>query len=475
MDNKLSNIYKEYGETFRLSEISGAGNGLFATRDIEKDELIFKDTALFRTCLPPTTQSCCSYCHIHETNMKHKENIDPETCTHSSLVSCSGNCGMRFCSSKCMEYLNKRGHRWLCHPSTYSQGGIIDLLSHNDPQGHIVLAFTVYATILEEMYQIELKQARVEQNESINTQLPQPPAASSSSSSSSSYSCSSSSTVRTTPIEIFDNLMFSIQREDYCRTTHAFRNGLNEVDEDMFSSLIAPAYYSSYLETPLKLITEYFQNENHLPRQLWKRQFEEGTKGRPEGSNQEHQHQYYVTFLQSELFTDEMFIRRLIGTFVINNLQIEMIMDNDDGDTAASSSSSNGTTVGDGILLGTGLYKLYSKMNHSCLSNIRNEMGCNTATSKNNKTSTHRVDSGGGGGDDDGDDGTFAQVCVYAKRKIIKGEEITNCYLHLNDSTACISKKSRNVMLRQYMFTCTCDLCSQEGGQPPDSESDDDY
>jgi hypothetical protein len=332
---------------FSVTQLSGKGNGLVAHSKISKGSLIFGDRPLFRNCGGHCAQACA-------------------TCgfgVEIGTYSCPGNCGLLYCSALCAQKMDERGHTWIC--TAYKSGGLVSQLATNDPLGHIVLAFTVYAKVLSCM---------LEHAES-------------------------------TAEEAYSMLVSGIQSEDYCLTAHAYRNGVvADVDEDLFSSLIAPAYFGSYLGGPLLAITAYFNDSSVA--EMWV------LKGGEESR--------YAAFLQSSLFTG-MFLRRMVGMFVVNNLEIT-------------------TTQSTGVK-GTGLYKIYSKMNHSCDCNTRNSVGAE------------------------------AEVLVYAARDIEAGEEITTSYLHVEDPCS-LSRRARNEMLSQYLFTCKCALCSQIGGQPDDTEGD---
>lgn len=336
-------------ELFSVRQLSGKGNGLVACAKIPKDSLIFRDKPLFKNCGIYNGRVCASCGSIVEIS------------THT----CSGNCGLYFCSESCSLHVEQNGHSWIC--AGYEDGGLIHTLATIDPLGHIVLALFVYARVLSHM----IEHANF------------------------------------TAYEAYTDLVSGIQSEDYCRTAHAYRNGIVDFDEELFSSLVAPAYFASYLGAPLLAISSYFNSG--VVENIWISKGGDASR--------------YALFLQSELFTG-MFLRKLVGMFVVNNLEI-------------CNTQSRGVK-------GTGLYKVYSKMNHSCLCNTRNDVGAE------------------------------AEVLVYAARDIEEGEEITTSYLHLPDPLS-VSRRARNEMLSQYLFTCKCVLCTQNGGQPNDTESDGDY
>eukprot|EP01041_Mallomonas_annulata_P005376 gene5376-10751_t len=195
-----------------------------------------------------------------------------------------------------------------------------------------------------------------------------------------------------------ENILNGFHSEDYCKTVHSFRCGLKEVDPDLFENLIAPAYFESHLASPMKTIQEVFSNN---PTELW---------GKGETATLRSQE-----FLTSNIF-QQLFIRRLYGIFAVNNLQLELL----------NSQNNNQST-----LYGTGLYPLYSKLNHSCI--------CNTY----NNINEH-----------------YGEVVVYAARNISEDEEITTTYLHVDPTS--ISRRQRHNQLRKYMFKCKCILCEEE-------------
>ena len=112
----------------------------------------------------------------------------------------------------------------------------------------------------------------------------------------------------------------------------------------------------------------------------------------------------------------------------------------------------------------TGLFKDFTKMNHSCISN--------TSCIQSNNT---------------------ISVNVAADRDIKKGEEITNSYINhsiknrntqishqkdnidnLNYLNSKLTKKQRYSELRQYLFECHCTLCESEVIDS-DEDSNDSY
>ena len=126
-----------------------------------------------------------------------------------------------------------------------------------------------------------------------------------------------------TAMEAATHLLLGFQRVDYCRTVHALRCGRLDVDEEMFATMIAPAYFASHLEVPLELIKEIMSNED-----CW-------------GSGDEGRLQADI-FVNSEIF-QPLFFRELMGSFAINNLEVRI---HDDNEAVTSNLSSTNTDTG---------------------------------------------------------------------------------------------------------------------------------
>jgi hypothetical protein len=184
------------------------------------------------------------------------------------------------------------------------------------------------------------------------------------------------------------------------------RCGLREIDEQMFNELIAPAYVASRILPAFELVLRVFVElgDAHV---AW-------------GAVASDRSDRARAFCQGDHMTSPLFMQHVLGTFATNNLQVV-------------------TSSGDESLMGTGLYKMYSKMNHSCSSNVRNIF-----------------------------DGAQREnvVCVVAARDIRCGEEICSSYLHAPDEP----RRERQRALRKYLFACTCERCESEQGQDSDSD-----
>ena len=124
-------------------------------------------------------------------------------------------------------------------------------------------------------------------------------------------------------MEAATQLLLGFQKVDYCRTVHALRCGQLDVDEEMFATMIAPAYFSSHLEVPLELIKEIMSNED-----CWGT----GEEGRIQADK----------FISSEIF-QPVFFRELMGSFAINNLEVRI---QDENETAANLVSGTSTDTG---------------------------------------------------------------------------------------------------------------------------------
>lgn len=265
-----------------------------------------------------------------------------------------------------------------------TNGGIIDRLQEHDPKGEIILALMLYCIIAQNCLE-----------KSIESQI--------------ALTCN----------EILEvgNLLLSkedFQMIDYCRTEHAARSGISAVtlaSEDLFLTLIAPAFYDSYLAGPMEIFKEVFTTSP-----IW------------DNVKNTFSCNLAKNFLDSGIF-EPLYFRNIMGIFVTNNLQIM--------------STHTGENNIELVLNGTGIYSTYSKMNHACI--------CNTTN---------------GGGFEQ------AKVIVSALKDIEIGEEITTSYLHcLNPNE--ISRKKRCTALSQYLFVCECILCEEQKlNENSDDDSD---
>lgn len=383
----LRNDFSEvtyYDETaLKVAAIEGKGNGVIATRFIKENELLFVEKPLFKNCHRTERygEFCLWCCRSNISHNVHFNNVQSHL---STCLKCDV-CTAIYCSEKCRQLSRDSGHQWLC--GAYASG-VVDRLNEKDPRGHILLALDVYAKIAQDML-----------------------------------------THPSVPAHSFvASVLEGVQVLDYCRITHAFRCGLKAVDEELFASLIAPAYFRSYLEEALELFESYFNSATI--RVFWGDQEGEGGGGRCE------------EFLGSELFT-ENFFRHIIGAFASNCLEIKVL---DDGENLSAS------------LRGTGFFKLYSKLNHNCTPNTLN---ASAAAVQSMAVAAH------------------AEVAVFAARDIAVGEEITTSYLDLqhgsrglSNGVGTMTRKERQQKLRQYMFRCKCRMCEEEKGRDGEDSSD---
>jgi hypothetical protein len=139
------------------------------------------------------------------------------------------------------------------------------------------------------------------------------------------------------PVQAAEKIFFGYYKVDYCRSVHAYRGGNNEIPDEMFNNLIGPAYFSSRLENPLKIIQSIFEENIIWDEYLGKKN----------------------AFLDSEIFT-ELYFRRVMGMFMSNTLAIRI-----EGDDNMDGVANNGC----------GLFKIYSNLNHSCCCNTFNQGG----------------------------------------------------------------------------------------------------
>ena len=156
------------------------------------------------------------------------------------------------------------------------------------------------------------------------------------------------------------------------------------------------------------------------------------------------------TFLSSGVF-DQLFFRNIMGMFRVNNLSVEIVPGNQNKICESNAQSELNFVEGETnqqipaastTLHGTGLYYIYSKMNHSCNPNTANNSDLEST-----------------------------QVNVWANCDIHEGEEVTTTYLHTGDSSL-LSYDERRGRLLQYLFECTCILCNSQRQESADAEEE---
>lgn len=300
-------------------------------------------------------------------------------CNHAPIpMGCE--CGLMVCSSACHSLALRNGHQWLC--AGYAHGAIIDKLTALDKRGHHTLALILLCKTAQEVYSAPLDQCD----------------------------------------RILADCLKDTHVEDYCHVTHALRSGNMSVHPELFDSFIAPAYFE-HIAASHALLLDYMSSD--LIKALW--------------ANCEDGHAKRSRFLASE-WLNEIGFRRILGTFLVNNLQIDS----------------------DGVV-GTGLYRTFAKMNHSCANNAHTVTRLVPATVSD--VDVAEVSD------------NCAEVAVYALRDIQPGEEITVSYLHVPDPRS-LTRRERKAYLLQYLFVCQCELCMEqkltESTHDSDTEEEDD-
>ncbi len=212
------------------------------------------------------------------------------------------------------------------------------------------------------------------------------------------------------PIEAAEQVLNGFHMADFCKIMKAIRDNTLEVNDDLFHNIIAPAYFVSYLNGGYEIIKEIMKDPSS-----WK----------SHDANDE----LLTKFMSSDIFSESYF-RNIMGAFLSNNLEIKIILENNE------------------MLIGSGLYSTYSKMNHSCECNtiVETDLYCGT------------------------------EVIVIAARDIKKGEEIMTTYLHEDPKLYAVKHRKRDLI--QYLFHCKCNLCTieeSEGGGEDDDASQEDY
>ncbi len=376
--------------SYIVASFAGRGNGLLAAKNIEAGELIFEDKPIswYRRNVRP--EAMCGHCGRY---IAHKD-----TSVACNLKSSEANaedscCAQVYCSSACRDLSVRDGHRFLCQTvSGYGVDSLSRDMGEADRLGHFGLAVQVLCLIAERYL------ASCTGGDSHSRNCP----------GASSSRAENESDVRLTPEAAGDLVLSGIHSVDYCKCIHAWRTGQIDTDEDMFKNLLRPAYFSSHLEHPHSIARRVLSNAS-----AW-------------GKGNE---AYQQEFLSSNVMSGEYF-SSLCGIFVSNNLQIKIVGEGLEADSEAD---------------GTGIFPIFSKMNHTCDCNTRNQ------------------------------NGAVASVAVYAARPIAEGEEITTSYLHSEPSTMSVRKRGRS--LSQYLFRCRCDSCvadREKGGFDSDDVSSSD-
>ena len=377
-------------------------------------------------------------------------------------VKCQRDCHKLFCCEDCRVSSVHGGHDWLCESLQLASNHLLQQLAEMDTKGHYRLACKLYARIASQTL------LDVQENESIN--------------------------IAEHSLLVAEKILGEYCCIDFARTMHVSRTGRIDIDENMFETMLFPAYFSGYLETPLAITKNIFRQSGSI---LW--------------ANRERNE----AFLSSQIFSDK-FYSRMIGMFVVNCLSvyvsspfdeilsqtISMQNRNKNQDKKSHSAlDEHKALMIDQIveylqtklrtqqqylqtedeeedegaakvkpvvhsfqgMSGTGLFPLFSKTNHSCV--------CNTSMHGSDRVS----------------------VTIMASQDIAAGEEITNCYIHhhslgsqdqnsasshtnaVNEQhklNSNMTKKQRYRALRQYVFECHCPLCES---QVIDSDEDSDY
>lgn len=416
--------------SFIISKFDGnRGNGLVATRQIEAGELIFEESPFLWYLTSEATNHSCSFCGSTYTEPLH---ISCSYMEGKSDGRSSGDayiCNEVYCSSTCRDNASQRGHRWTCTgTSGRNTKSYLAQLKALDTMGHLGLALHSICTLAQQY--LDSNNPSIESEENKPT-TPRPP-------------CQS-------PEQLAEIMLQGFPLIDYCHSIHACRDGKLTVDQEMFDSFLSPTYYRARLEEPQRLMKELLSNE-------------EAWGGGAEGARLARE------FCSSYVFT-EAFLKRLMGVFISCNLTMryteplrsypplgEATTGNPSTQDASSRKISSSNAIsGDGgggggrEVFGTGLFTLYSKMNHSCECNTRNSMRASDA-------GAHSV----------------GRVAVHASRIILAGEEITTTYLHGPRPACELSVRERHRELLQYLFACNCTLCESQG-LPADDSDDADY
>ena len=315
---------------FVITLIEGRGEGLRATRRIEKGELIFAERPFIWASKVLKTAYACYSCGTYLRSMNGSR------C--ATVVACPG-CPATFCSLACEDEARTNGHRFVCRdasPSVATFDSYVDETGGDAHMSHSVRLLGVALVFYRRVAEACLRSHGGDGGPPLTAQ------------------------------DAADALLAGYQREDYCKTVHAMRCGTLEVDEDIFERMIGPAYVESHLAAPLALIKSIFRNDA-VP-------WGDGDVGRARMD----------AFVDSPIF-EPQFFKELLGTFSVNNLEVRIRDDDAAAGPAAPLASADTAAVAefeqgqrhenDNVLRGTGLNYLYSRMNHSCRCNTMTDCG----------------------------------------------------------------------------------------------------
>ena len=265
----------------------GKGQGLRATKRIEINELIFKEEPFIWHSKIAKSDYACHSCGRYLRSTEGNRSLEIVRCTQSPTL-----CKAVYCNLACEQESLKNGHRFVCAGRSETFDAYIDQTNGDCHLSHSLrllgIALVFYRRVAEFCYSRQMTGTTV------------------------------------SAMEAATHLLLGYQRVDYCRTVHALRCGQLDVDEEMFATMIAPAYFSSHLEVPLELIKEIMSNED-----CWGT----GVDGRRQAD----------IFVNSEIF-QPLFFRELMGSFAINNLEVRI---QDENETAVDFISGAGIVTGD--------------------------------------------------------------------------------------------------------------------------------
>lgn len=461
-----------------ISLPNGHGNGLIANRKIFGGELIFQDQPHL-WYIKNNASNSCLLCGI---------SISPSTHHESSS---------NYCSQKCILKARVRGHCWSQCPQNK---GYVQELTENDALGHLGLALSTYC---------QIAQAYVDQNLDKDEIVRTLPSVIGEELLRGYFHVNYLKSLHACRVEHFginDSIFESMISPTYYASYLAHPLELiKQILSDMSCWCVSyndSLSHNNNYHSSLNTMNNLDSNNSHSNLQL--QQLPENLE--PQNQSERQSNNDYIkylseTFLTSEIFSESFFIK-LMGVYIVNNIQMQYsyVADNSASTTTATTTTTPTTTTNSTIptttsptttlindsvsgtydtRLGTGLFSTYSKMNHSCVCNTYNIMNTNIYSSTEN---------------------TIGVISVYASGVIQKGEEITTSYLHnvggdghndgdvirtdmttqngttsttttstdsVNTSskrstTSSLSLEDRQKGLLQYLFTCSCPLCTEQ-------------
>lgn len=379
--------------SFEVKALDGKGNACVATHCIQAGEKIFSERPQFHYIFNETSKTnpisslkliLCSSCRLYFIK-----------CSHRDRYHCQ--CGNQYCSNKCRHIggdystttshshdlqttntfssATSDGHRWLCH----IDDKLLHDLNQHQQTPYFLLALQIYAIIAEDAFQFF-----------------QPSKGSLPPQQSDEHESNAQAQIAVAVSKAASDALSGYHNADYCLSLHAFRTqaqSRQDIDMQMFETLLGPAYFESHLRQPLQLIKKLLLS-NFTSSAAITSQGNDVTTDNIDDDEEECRRLFMLEFVECDILK-EQFFRNMLGIFSTNNLTINISPTNrcsdcdicigrsinsNDENPLNTIHTMNQSLTAAGTGTGTGLYPTYSKMNHSCECNTINS-SCNTEIS----------------------------------------------------------------------------------------------